>query len=374
MSGGADPESGAIPTTSEPPPPRRRPTIADVARAASVSPTTVSFVLNDVVGVSISDGTRRRVRHEADRLDYRPNAAARLLRTSRSDTIGFITDEIASTPFAVDIIRGAQDAAWAHGKVLMIVNTEANPNIKERAAALMVERQVEGLIYAAMFHQEVTTPFPTVDLPTVLVDCYAADRSITSVVPDEVGGGREATRVLTTHGHRRIALLNLHRGMPATEGRLHGYHLALAEAGLPLDDALVRFGNNGADSGYHLTRQVMMLPDPPTALFCGNDRTAMGAYDALKELGCRIPNDVSVVGFDNHQLIARYLRPALTTMTLPHYEMGQWAVRHLLVGAAEDGGLGAPVQHQLPCPLVERQSVAPPITDLALGRHRAAPN
>ncbi len=138
----------------------RSPTIGDVARRAGVSPTTVSFVLNEVAGSGISEATTTRVRATARELRYRPNATARLLRTDRSHAIGFVTDEIASTPFAGYVIKGAQEAAWEAGKILMIVNTGENRKIEESAVGMMLERRVEGIIHAAMYHRAVEPPTP----------------------------------------------------------------------------------------------------------------------------------------------------------------------------------------------------------------------
>jgi LacI family transcriptional regulator len=327
-----------------------------VARQAGVSATSVSFVLNDVPDVNIPLETRNRIRAAAAELGYRPNAAAKLLRTSRSHTIGFITDEIASTPFAVDIIRGAQDAAWEYGKVLIIVNTGRNEAIMASAIETMLERRVEGLIYAAMFHQVVDVRLPAPEVPVVLLDCVSADPSLASVVPDEVGGGYTATEVLLRAGHRRIGFINLRPDIPASIGRLQGYRQALAAYGVPFDPALVRnTSETDHDEGYDHAKELMGRADPPTALFCGNDRTAMTVYDALKELGLRIPRDVAVVGFDNQELIAAHLRPPLSTVALPHYEMGRWSVEYLIrAGEREDV---APVRHVMPCPYVARASV-----------------
>ncbi|MDP9366032.1 MAG: LacI family DNA-binding transcriptional regulator [Chloroflexota bacterium] len=337
----------------------RAPTIADVARRAGVSATTVSFVLNEVADVRIADETRDRVRAAAADLGYRPNAAARLLRTRRSDTIGFVTDAVASSPYAGAIVRGAQETAWAHGKVLIIVNTNHNDAIKASAVETMLERRVEGFISAADYHQPVVPPAVPAGVPIVLLDCYATDRSVPSVVPDEVGGGRTATEALLATGHRRIGFVNLTPGIPAAIGRLDGYRQALAARGIPYDEALIRYVReglgHGLGQGYAAARDLLALPDPPTALFCGNDRTALEAYDAIKERGLRIPRDVAVVGFDNQEIIALRLRPPLSTVALPHYEMGAWAVEYLL---RPDGPPpGEPVQHKMPCPYVERASV-----------------
>jgi LacI family transcriptional regulator len=334
---------------------RRLPTIGDVARLAGVSPTTVSFVLNDVDGSGIAEMTRMRVRESARELGYRPNATARSLRANRSHTIGFISDEIASTPFAGNIIKGAQEAAWASGKILMIVNTGKNQKIEESAVEMMLERRVEGIIYAAMYHQAVVLPIDSREVPVVLLDCYSEDRSWASVVPDEVSGGRTATEILLGKGHERVGFINLPPGIPAATGRLEGYKQALEARGLAFDDSLVTYGDGTASSGYHRAAVLVQASDPPTAIFCGNDQIAMGAYEAFKELGLRIPEDVAVVGFDNLELIASHLRPALSTIALPHYEMGQWAV-NCLVEQAEDGEMTL-TQHTIGCPYVERESV-----------------
>ena len=333
---------------------RRSPTIGDVARLAGVSPTTVSFVLNGV-GSRISERTRERVRGAVRELGYRPNATAKLLRTSRSDTIGFITDEIASTPHAGGIIVGAQDAAWENGKILMIVNTGLNRRIEELAVEAMLERQVEGIIYAAMYHRAVKPPKASNEVPLILLDCYSEDEQWVSVVPDEVSGGRTATEVLLDRGHERVGFINLSPGLAATAGRLEGYRQAIEDCGLAFDASLVCHGDGRASGGYRGALKLMRSDNPPTALFCGNDQTAMGAYEALKKLGLRIPRDVAVVGFDNEELIAPQLRPPLSTVALPHYEMGRWAVNYLIGHSA---AREMPITHKaLDCTYIERESV-----------------
>jgi LacI family transcriptional regulator len=280
------------------------------------------------------------------------------MRTQRSNTIGFITDYIASTPFAGAIIKGAQDVAWSQNKVLLIGNTGGKPEIERAAVEAMLERQVEAIIYAAMWHRMVELPPNIRNVPVVLLDCFSEDRSLPSVVPDEFQGGFDATEILLKKGHRRVAFINidLSISIPAPTGRLAGYKAALAAYDIPFDIALLRYGNAQADSGYERTMELMQLPEPPTAIFCGNDRMAMGCYMALKELGKQIPRDVAVIGFDNQRIIAKYLRPPLSTMGLPHYEMGKWAVEYLL-NEDEEALTGDPVQHLIACPYIERESV-----------------
>jgi LacI family transcriptional regulator len=338
------------------PPQRKKPSMYDVARAAGVSQTTVSLVVNDAPNANIPDVTRARIWAVVHELGWRPNALARGLSQRRSQTIGLIADEIATSPHGGKIIQGMQDAAWAEGKMLLLTNTSHNPEIERAALEMLLEQQVEGLLYAAMYHRPVTPPAELASVPTVLVDCYVPDGSLPSVVPDEVQGGRTATELLLRNGRRRIAFINSVDPIPAATGRLTGYQQALASYGVVFDSTLVRRGRSGlAPEGYRCMRELWALPERPTAVFCFNDSVAMGAYEAVKQLGLSIPNDVAIVGFDNHELIAAELNPPLTTMELPHYAMGNWAVKYLL---AERDRASPPSaeQHKIECRLVERAS------------------
>ncbi|MBC9822612.1 LacI family DNA-binding transcriptional regulator [Terrabacter sp. MAHUQ-38] len=331
----------------------------DVAAAAGVSVTTVSHVLNDVPGKRITADTRDRVRAVAQELGYRHNHLARGLRLGRSQTLALVSDVIATTPFAGQMVLGAQEAAAKVGWVLMLVNTSRDPALEAREIRSLLERQVDGFLYATMFHRIVEVPELLVDTPTVLLDARSASGSVSSVVPDEVSGGRTAVEELVRHGHRRIGFLTNVDDIPATAGRLEGYRQALAAAGIALDETLVAADTSDSYGGERAARRLLTRTDRPTGIFCFSDRMAMGAYHVAAELGLRIPQDLSVVGFDNQAFVADGLRPELTTLALPHYEMGVWAVEQLL----QEMDLAAPVtpSHQsLPCPIVRRSSVGPP--------------
>jgi LacI family transcriptional regulator len=197
-------------------------------------------------------------------------------------------------------------------------------------------------------------------VPLVLLDARTDDDAFPAVVPDEVEGARTAVAELLGHGHTCVGFVTNVDDIPATHGRLEGYRAALGNAGIAFDAALVIAEESEASGGYRAARRLLEGRQPPTGLFCFNDRMAMGAYRAAVELGLRIPADVSVVGFDNHEYIAEGLYPGLTTIALPHYEMGAWAVDRLL-GLLDDPGDVAPAPPKLmPCPLVRRDSVAPP--------------
>ncbi|HWQ15005.1 MAG TPA: LacI family DNA-binding transcriptional regulator [Roseiflexaceae bacterium] len=328
----------------------------DVARLAGVSQTTVSFVVNNVPNANIPAETRERVMAAIQELGWRPNVLARALSQRQSHTIGFISDEIATTSFAGKIIQGAQDAAWASEKVLLVLNTGGDRRLEQRAFEIMLERQVEGLIYATMFHHAVELPPIEHDVPLVLLDCFDPDGLLPSVVPDEEQGGRTATEALLRKGHRRIAFINNADPIPATAGRLAGYRAALEAAGIAFDPALVRSGPADSAHGYRCTLELLRLPEPPTAIFCFRDIMAMGAYDAIKSQGLSIPGDVAVIGFDNLEVVAEHLHPPLTTVELPHYQMGEWAV-HYLLQQHDLPSSARPDQYRMACPLVERASV-----------------
>ena len=332
---------------------KRNPTMIDVARLAGVSQTTVSFVING--NPYIPDETKERVMVAIHELGYRPNTVAQSLRTQRSGIIGFVTDEIAITPYAGRIFEGAQDVAWNQGKILLLVNTKNDPKLQAAALDMLMDRRVEGIIYATMYHREVAPPEILWQIPTVLLDCFVNDRSLPSVVPDEVGGAREATSILLRKGHQRVGFINNIDPIPATAARLQGYQDALAAHGIAFDPSLVVCDRSDSEGGYRGAQSLMQLPKPPTALFCFNDRVAMGAYDALRKLGLSIPRDVAVIGFDNQDIIAAHLYPPLSTMELPHYEMGKWATNYLLEHIDPDGMIN-PTQQTLACPYIERAS------------------
>ncbi len=326
-------------------------TMRDVAKAAGVSVATVSHVVNDKPGARIGSDARRRVQEAVAALGYRPNALAKTLSQGTSRFIGLVSDAIATTPFAGQIIHGAQDEAWRHGYVLLVADTGGNPAAEDDAIAMMLEHQVHGVLYSSWYHHEITVPQALKETDTVLVDCYAPASGLATVVPDEEQGGRLATEELIAAGHRRIAFINTTTPSPAQTGRLAGYRTALEAADLPFDPALVFLAAPEQEGGYAATGEI--IEAQATAVFCHNDRVAMGLYDGLRERELRIPDDIAVMGFDNQDVIAAHLRPPLSTVALPHYELGAAAVRILLGSETHD----AAHPYLVACPPVLRQSV-----------------
>jgi LacI family transcriptional regulator len=346
---------------------RKQVGIRDVAAAAGVSVTTVSHVLNETPHTRTSEETRERVKEAAVNLGYKPNRLARGLRTHASGMVGLVTEEIAITPYAGRIIQGAQEAAAERGLTLAIINSELNlgPDIDPHLLRALMDRQADGFIYATVYHDEVVAPQEMHASPAVLIGARDRDGDIPSVMPDERTGAESVVDMLLAAGHTRIAYAASSVDVPATRGRLVGYREQMAAAGRYTDRLVVEAtpeASGGYEAAMALLNHGMSPAERPTALFCYNDRMAMGAYRAAAELGLSIPRDLSIVGFDDQAPIPYSLYPELTTVALPHYEMGAWAVETLFAlveGKGEYRLLGA---HPtlLACPIVNRGSVAGP--------------
>lgn len=342
---------------------QRRVTIKQVAAEAGVSITTVSHVLNDVPGKRVHPETRARVREAAVRLGYAPNMLAQSLRTQRSNTIGLVGDEIATTPFAGKIILGAQDVAISRGAVVFVVNTGYQRELENREIDELLRRQVDGILYAAMYHRQVDLPPQLAAVPTVLINASCTTPGVPWVVPDEVAGGEDAADTLLAAGHRRLAFINDVDEIPAAFGREEGFRRRLAAAGIADGDLQVVTAETDPVGGYEAGRELLTGDRPPTGIFCFSDRVAMGVYRAAAELGLRIPHDLSVVSFDNQELIADGLYPGLTSIELPHYDMGVWAAEQLFdrIEARPGSDAVAPTT-RLRGPVIHRHSVAPPLS------------
>lgn len=307
--------------------------IKDVAEQAGTSFKTVSRVINKDPGVR--EETRKRVQQAIDTLGYRPNRAARMMRNQASGVIGFISDEVVTQPYAGELLLGAQELASEHDKVLMVVNIEHDRKRQQRVIDMLLERRVEALVYASYYHREIEPPQEMLQLPSVLVNCFTSQAQLPTFVPDEVQAGYDATRLLIEQGHTRIGMITLNPQIVAAPLRLQGYRQALEEAGIAFDAALVVQGESRFDEPAGLfnvdqaLKQLMELPSRPSALVCGKDEMAMQVYLLLARHGLQVGRDLAVTSFDNHRLIAPNLSPGLTTMELPHLEMGRAALRSL---------------------------------------------
>ena len=282
------------------------------------------------------------------------------LRRQTSLTIGFISDEIATSDHAGKMVKGAHDAARKAGMLMLMVDTEGEEDTERQGIEVMLERRIDGLVYAAMYHQVIDPPAAVHEVPTVMLDARTPDGSLPSVVPDEAAGARTAIEHLLEAGHRKIGFVQNIDQIPATALRQEGYVEALSDAGITPTPWWISPGRSDVDGAMSAALRLLDRPDRPTALFCFNDVMAAGAARAAHHLNLSIPTDLSLVGFDNHQLVAPLIDPPITTVQLPHYEMGRWAVEHVLT--ALNGGVSdSPEQHLMECPLVTRESVGPPL-------------
>jgi LacI family transcriptional regulator len=334
----------------------QRATLLQVAQRAGVSRSTASFVLaGRHQDMRISEDARLRVLRAAQELDYRPNLMARSLRTKVTRTIALLSDTIASDPYAGRVIQGSLAAAVARGHLLFIGETEGDPVIEEKLISEFLDRQVDAYLYASMFTRYVKVPKQLNGRPVVLLNCLTRGTRIThhAIIPDEKAAGLDAARALLDVGHRHGIYLVGHVGGGVFAGRerFAGIKEGLGEAGARLAGTVDC--DWWPDSAYEAISRCLSEGLEPKALICVNDRVALGAYQALREAGVSIPDDVSVLSFDDSELAA-WLRPQLTSIGLPHYRLG-WEAVEALLGPASD-----PAVHRVPMPIGRRGSVAKP--------------
>ena len=294
-------------------------TIDDVATLAGVSTATVSRVLNKTA--KVSSKTEKRVMSAMQRLGYRPNKFARGLAGGSSDSIGVVVPDIAATFFGT-LIKGVEAAAREHGVQVMIASGNESAEDERRAFESLEQHQCDVRIIFSNFNQEHMESM-TRDPNTVVIGRYFSELAERCVYLDDVQGGIVATEHLIEHGHRQIA--HLYHDYPATEIRWLGYRQALDRAGIVFDpDLTITVPETDADSGYRATERLLARGKPFTAIFAFNDRMAMGCIAALRYHHLRVPEDVSVIGYDDIET-ARYFWPPLTTVHQPIFEMAHSA-------------------------------------------------
>lgn len=342
-----------------------RVTLADVARAAGVSSPTASLVLSGRGDeLRISQRVQKRVREAAAELSYRPNIVSIGLRKGKTRTLGLVSDTVATSQLAGDMIKGAIEAARDHGFMLFIGETEGDPEIEGALLEAMHDRQVDGIILTSMFTRTRAVPAVLDRIPTVLLNTLPDEpTSAPAVVPDEIEAGRAAARLLLEAGHREIHLIgagpdpqDVPPSTVAGVERLAGIREVLTAAGLePASGRLC--GEWLPPEGWRATNDLLREHPRPRAIICFNDRLAFGAYQALHEAGLAIPDDVSIVSFDNYPL-AEWMRPGVSTFAIPHEQLGRRAVE-LLIDRVQNGmGSGPGDVHRLPLPLCSRGSLA----------------
>jgi len=326
-------------------------TIVDVARRARVSASTVSHVVNGTRFVS--EDARARVEAAIRALGYRPNGLARSLRRGQSHTLGLVLPDSAN-PYFAEIGRELELSAFEAGFSVVLCNSE-NDREKERLYVNVLARnQVDGILLVATGDR--TDHFFSLiegKLPVVMLDREAAKPGLDCVIADNVEGGRLATHHLASLGHRRIGFVTGPPKVSSSVQRLAGYRKALQQAGLRVEDALIRPGDFHPESGWAAAHKLLALAQPPTAIFACNDLMAMGVLRAANELGRNVPRELAVVGYDDIEL-SRYTIPPLTTVAQPKREMAREALS-LMTRRLEAESLD-PQQRHLPVTLVIRHT------------------
>lgn len=334
--------------------PARSVSIKEIARLARVSHSTVSRALRH--SPLVHPETAERIRRIADEFGYCPSGPARSLVTRHTETIGVVVTSIAD-PFHADVVGGIEEMANEHGFSVFLANSNADPDRELRVVRSFQQRRVDGLIVAASrvgaLH---LAALSRMRIPIVLVNNQHPSEFVHSVAIANADAARAATRHLIALGHRRIAYLGDRFGYQSDTERFAGYRQALAEADLPFEPELIAHGNGKPDGAAPAMARLLALADPPTAVFCYNDMTALGALRHLRRCGLRVPEDLSLVGFDD-LFLAEYMDPPLTTMRQPMWEMGRAAARMLLDLIS---GKATVENIQMPAELVVRASTAAP--------------
>ena len=329
-----------------------RTTIKDIARESGVNISTVSRALNGVYGVHPE--TREHVLQIADRLHYRPNRVARGLVTGRSHSVALVVSDIRN-PYFAEVARGAEDAARAAGSDLVLCNSDLNADKQMEYVQSLTEKQVDGILMnsVAELNPKQQDQLLNCGVPIVLLNRSGVKQTFSTVSADNEAGGAIAAEYLLRLGHRNIAHITGPKRHGNMTDRAKGF-LRVVRAGRPAKKVVLIHGMNSFDGGYDMTRALLAEHPDVTAIFTANDVMAFGSIRACLDVGRRVPEDISLIGFDNVQM-SSIVHPPLTTIHQPKYEIGQAAVETLL---RHIRSAGKPVAEHLllSVELIERQS------------------
>jgi LacI family transcriptional regulator len=302
-------------------------TLEEVAKATGFSVPTVSRALTNS-DHPVNPATRQKIIEMAKTMGYKPNISARSLRTDRTNTIGIIVDDILS-PFVPPIVRGIQDYLNEFDYLGLIVNTDWDPKQEVEAVHTLISRPVDGLIFVEYPHIAIHETLGNSNKPHVFVHRLFGSSIKNSIVPHDRYGATLAVRHLVALGHRRIAYINGLEGWHSAQRRLAGYQDELAAHGIDSEPNLIQPGDWEFEGGYEAAKNLLKVKEQPTAIFSANDLMALGAIHAIQDTGLNVPADMAVVGYDNREF-ARIVRPQITTVSMPVYEMGKAGAELLL--------------------------------------------
>lgn len=329
-------------------------TMKDVAQRAGVSPSTVSHVINETRFVS--QQLRDRVLHAMSELNYQPSAVARSLRTKRTQVVALVIPDI-TNPYFPEVARGVQDVAEENEYSVILCNTDRVRGRELRFLKALRGQWVDGLI---LNPSEVTSgdlqDLQDAQIPVVLIGSQIDHPDLDVVMVNNVQGAYDAVSHLIDLGHRRIGLVGGQRAASSGEQRFQGYIRALADHDIPVDEEIITEGRFTREGGYESMKRLLALQSPPTAVFASSDVMAIGALMAIQEQGLQVPNDVSLVGFDDIAE-ASTTTPKLTTVSQPKYQTGEVAAQ-LLFDRVEGASPGERQKIVLSHQLVIRDSTA----------------
>lgn len=329
-------------------------TIYDVAREAGVSMATVSRVVNN--NPNVKPQTRKKVFEAIERLGYRPNAVARGLASKKTTTVGVVIPDISNAIFA-EVARGIEDIANMYHYNIILCNADKRKEKEIRVINTLLEKQVDGLLFmGGVVTDEHMQAFQTATVPIVLCGTNVEGNTMAAVDIDHQQAAHDAVKLLIDKGHRRIGMISGNLQDPNNGfSRYNGYKNALEEAGVAFDESLVRIGNHRYESGIEAMKYFLELPERPTAIFSATDEMAIGAIHAAQDAGLAIPGDISVISVDNSRM-ASMVRPLLTTVAQPMYDIGAVSMRLLtkLMNKENVEKGKVTLMHEL----IQRQSVA----------------
>ncbi len=302
-------------------------TLHELARAAGVSVSTVSRALNSSAH-PVNEETRKLILDLAAKMDYRPNVAARGLKTDRTYTIGLVVYNIAS-PFTPVLIRGIQEYLKQHDYFSIIISTDWDPDLEGEAVHQLISRSIDGVIFVETWRDMTNKPLDLANKPYVYVYRLFDGEYANSVNIDDRAGAVLAVEHLVKLGHRRIGYINGPQGWASSRDRLLGYKDVLEKHEIPFDPELVQEGNWEVQSGNQAACRLMKIGNRPTAIFAANDLMALGAIYGIQNTGLKVPEDVAVVGYDD-QDFAGFSKPTITTVRSPAFEMGKLAAKLIL--------------------------------------------
>ena len=334
-------------------------TIRDVAERAGISVKTVSRFLSGYKGISAK--TVEKIERAAEELEFFPSAAARTLRGQSTDIVSLIAENLTTTPFSYEIVQGIQSVCDARAKMLLIGETRESEKAFDQLTDRFRQQKTEAIIHATFYHKPVGIKRQFKCCPLILVNCFEPDERFHAVVPDDEQGSYDLTKFLIEQGHRRIANITLPTELIATQLRQIGFERAMAEGGAAIHPSWIVHPQR-----LHPSEDIKWLGSvledlldsrtPPTAIMCGNDKMALRVIMQLHHHGVKVPEDTSVVGFDDFNVISENTIPALTTASLPYFRMGQRAAE-LAIDIAS-GSAPEPAIERIHCEVVKRDSHA----------------